>query len=220
MICKKCNVSESRTIKAHYCEECFITVRKKTHQKTHFKNKEKRNKISSEYKETNKDKISEYNKTYNIINKDILSLKRKEKREYNKDKLNLDSRIWRINNKDKVLEYNRINIPLYNKKYPWRKAIRTLLYNTIKRIGGKKENKTVDVLGYSAEELKIHIELLFTDGMSWDNYGEWHIDHKVPVCSFEKEVNINIINALSNLQPLWKFDNLSKGKKPYYIINI
>lgn len=40
--------------------------------------------------------------------------------------------------------------------------------------------------------------------MSWDNYGEWHIDHIKPLTKFDKDTPIHIVNALSNLQPLWK----------------
>ena len=86
-----------------------------------------------------------------------------------------------------------------------------------------KINSTFDLLGYSALELKIHLESLFTEGMTWDNYGEWHIDHKKPVSSFESDTLPSIVNALSNLQPLWGTTreingiiyegNLNKGKK-------
>jgi hypothetical protein len=49
--------------------------------------------------------------------------------------------------------------------------------------------------------------------MSWSNYGRWHIDHKKPISKFKDGSNISVINALSNLQPLWAKDNLSKGNK-------
>jgi hypothetical protein len=39
--------------------------------------------------------------------------------------------------------------------------------------------------------------------MTWDNYGEWHIDHVKRVSEFDKETPMNIVNALNNLQPLW-----------------
>jgi len=69
------------------------------------------------------------------------------------------------------------------------------------------------MLGYSSNDLKIHMELLFSDGMSWENWGEWHIDHKTPVSKFDKKVPVSTINSLDNLQPLWAFDNLSKSNK-------
>ena len=49
--------------------------------------------------------------------------------------------------------------------------------------------------------------------MSWDNYGEWHIDHKKPISAFHKDTPPHIINSLCNLQPLWEIDNLKKSNK-------
>ena len=71
------------------------------------------------------------------------------------------------------------------------------------RLGKQKEGHTIDLLGYSALEFKNHITSLFTDGMTWENYGEWHIDHIKPVSKFDKNTPINVVNSLSNLQPLW-----------------
>jgi hypothetical protein len=54
--------------------------------------------------------------------------------------------------------------------------------------------------------------------MSWDNYGEWHIDHIIPVSSFKIDPNnwpatIKTIWAIENLQPLWAIDNIKKGQR-------
>ena len=59
------------------------------------------------------------------------------------------------------------------------------------------------MLGYSALDLYHHMIPLFTEGMSWNNHGEWHIDHIKPLSKFDSETPINVINTLSNLQPLW-----------------
>ena len=48
--------------------------------------------------------------------------------------------------------------------------------------------------------------------MSWDNYGEWHIDHIVPVREFTNDVPASIVCALDNLQPLWKTTREIHGK--------
>ena len=68
------------------------------------------------------------------------------------------------------------------------------------------------MLGYSALDLKNHIQSLFTEGMSWDNHGDWHIDHIKAVANFPDNTDIKVVCALENLQPLWAFDNLSKNK--------
>ena len=58
-----------------------------------------------------------------------------------------------------------------------------------------------------------HIEDNFKNGMSWDNYGEWHIDHIRPISSFPVDAKPSEVNALSNLRPLWANENISKGNK-------
>lgn len=49
--------------------------------------------------------------------------------------------------------------------------------------------------------------------MSWDNHGDWHIDHIRPVTNFPEGALISEVCSLDNLQPLWEFDNLSKNNK-------
>lgn len=70
-----------------------------------------------------------------------------------------------------------------------------------------------EVLGYTREDFIAHIESLWEEGMSWDNRSEWHIDHIKSIKSFKDEgiTDPKIVNALSNLQPLWAEDNLRKG---------
>jgi hypothetical protein len=75
-------------------------------------------------------------------------------------------------------------------------------------------------VGYSLEELKTHIEARFVEGMSWENYGEWHLDHIKPKAAFTfldtSDSEFLECWALSNLQPLWAEDNLAKGAQyPY-----
>ena len=73
------------------------------------------------------------------------------------------------------------------------------------------------LVGYTVLELKKHIEKLFTDGMSWENISEWHIDHINPKKTFNYETpddpEFKECWALSNLQPLWAMDNYKKGTK-------
>ena len=68
--------------------------------------------------------------------------------------------------------------------------------------------------GYSIEELMIHLEALFTVGMTWDNYGYrgWHIDHIIPCSRFDLSLDSEQIKCFhyTNLQPLWMFENISK----------
>ena len=80
-------------------------------------------------------------------------------------------------------------------------------------INNDKSKSMSEKLGYSNKEFNNHISGMFQEGMMWSNHGEWHVDHIRPISSFYAEniTDPKIINALSNLQPLWAFDNLSKG---------
>ncbi len=74
-----------------------------------------------------------------------------------------------------------------------------------------------DILQYTPEQLITHLELQFKDTMGWNNYGEWHVDHKLPITHF----NISEIGdeefmrcwSLDNLQPMWGIENIRKSNK-------
>lgn len=70
-------------------------------------------------------------------------------------------------------------------------------------------------LGCNRDTFKNHLESLFQPGMTWGNYGQWHIDHKYPLSLAIKEGEESFKKACNymNLQPLWAEDNLKKGNK-------
>ena len=72
-----------------------------------------------------------------------------------------------------------------------------------------------ELVGYTVNDLRTHLEKQFVNGMSWDNYGKWHIDHIRPMCSFNitdyKYEDFKKCWLLNNLQPLWESDNHIKG---------
>ncbi len=120
--------------------------------------------------------------------------------------------------KKKYYKENYATIKIKNKEYidnrPWLKCWRNTLNNTLSRVFRKKINNTQTILGYSAQDLKIHLESLFTKDMNWLNYGkEWVVDHIKPVSKFNKDEDIKVVCALSNLQPLNKLENLIKYNK-------
>jgi hypothetical protein len=101
----------------------------------------------------------------------------------------------------------------YREKYPHIVAWRSVLYSTLKRLNTPKQGHTIDMLGYSALDLKLHIEKQFTEGMTWENHGIWHIDHIRPVTKFAATEDVKVVCALENLQPLWGEENLHKYNK-------
>ena len=90
---------------------------------------------------------------------------------------------------------------------------RRQLLQFIKAVGGTKTGRTEELLGYTAEELKTHLESLFQEGMTWDNQGDWHIDHIIPQSYFTSIDQIRECFALSNLKPEWGEWNLWKGNR-------
>jgi hypothetical protein len=140
-----------------------------------------------------------YKKNYREINKELLKNKFEEYSFKNKEKIKKYKQNYYQKNKKKINE----RVKKYNHKNKHLKCWRDLIYMTLKKLGGKKEGKTIDVLGYSAIELKKHIEKQLTEGMSWANHGEWHIDHIKPIITFNKNTNPKIVNKLSNLRPMW-----------------
>jgi hypothetical protein len=116
---------------------------------------------------------------------------------------------YRLNNREKVNQYFKDRYIDKPHEYAWR----GMLSSVIRRFGGKKELSTYETLGYSAEQLKKHLENLFTEGMSWENWGEWHIDHKIPISCFNKNEDPKVVNSLDNLQPLWAVENIKKSNK-------
>lgn len=104
-------------------------------------------------------------------------------------------------------QLRRDNDPIYRLRH----NLSTRLWLTV----SKKLGKTVELVGCSYDDLVSHLESKFIDGMTWDNYGKWHVDHIRPCSSF----NLSNVEQQkecfhwTNLQPLWAKDNLSKGSR-------
>lgn len=144
------------------------------------------------------------------------------------------SRRYRAKNKEKVAlrmrQWVKENRPALNAKIRERlksdpvarcaKSMRAHLRRVIEGIGSIKKDDTYSTLGYSPKELKDHIERQFTNGMSWENYGQWHIDHIVSISQMVKSgcKDPAAINCLTNLRPLWAKENHSKSSKAQYLI--
>jgi hypothetical protein len=77
--------------------------------------------------------------------------------------------------------------------------------------GYSKNTKTQEMLGVDWEIAKQHIERQFTKGMNWENQGEWHIDHIIPLSSANTPERLKKLCHYTNLQPMWAVDNLSKS---------
>ncbi len=89
--------------------------------------------------------------------------------------------------------------------------LRSRVNSCIRKNGWSKKSKTIKMLGAEWETVKAYLESLFVEGMSWENRGDWHIDHIVPLASAQNEEELEKLCHYANLQPLWAIDNLKKG---------
>lgn len=91
--------------------------------------------------------------------------------------------------------------------------LRRRLSHTV--LGHHKSARTLELLGCTVEELRGYLEKQFKRGMSWSNYGRWHIDHIKPCASFDltDPEQQRICFHYTNLQPLWAEENMRKGAK-------
>jgi hypothetical protein len=91
--------------------------------------------------------------------------------------------------------------------------LRKKVRNRIRDYFRYKTKTTIEYLGCEIEVLKEHLEKQFVDGMTWENKGDWHFDHIIPLSSAKTEDELYKLCHYTNLQPLWAIDNIKKGKK-------
>lgn len=126
------------------------------------------------------------------------------------------SKQYYLDNKEKIIKKQT---EYHNNKYKTDlgfkllKNLRHRIYMALKQ--NSKSSRTNNLLGCSIKFLKSHLESQFIEGMTWNNQGQWHIDHIIPCASFnlsDPEQQRKCFNY-SNLQPLWAIDNFKKSNK-------
>jgi hypothetical protein len=165
---------------------------------------------NTNYYENNKQEIIEKCKIYVENNKEKTKYYQKIYWENNKENLKDQHKIYYENTKEQRNKY-RVDRRLTDVNFRVLCNLRKRLWEAVKN--NVKSASTKTLLGCTSDELKIHLENKFTDGMNWDNYGKWHIDHIIPCCSFDMGSSDKQKECFhfSNLQPLWAIDNLIKG---------
>jgi hypothetical protein len=187
----------SKTWRMNNPEKYKETIKKYLDANPHMTSTErsKKYRLSKEYREKEKIRIKEYNK------------KNKEKREeYRKIYYQLNRDLLRKkNNQYKIRRLK--NDGFYRMKKNVRDRIRHFLVNE------NFSTRTKQIVGLDSKEFKSYIEQMFSEGMTWDNYGLWHLDHIKPLSLAKTPQEVLDLNYYTNLQPLWAHDNLKKHNK-------
>jgi len=188
------------TTQTKHCKKCDTT---KTVDQFH-KNRSSKDGLGSKCKDCyktyyveNREKALAYKKSYYEENREEVLAKKKVYCEENREKINT----WWSN--------KRATDPTFR----WVRRTRCRLSSILHGTGSHPE--ALDLLGCTRQEYRDHLESQFTDGMSWDNYGEWQVDHIIPVSAFDQSKldERAICWHYSNTQPLWAADNQAKGSK-------
>ena len=144
--------------------------------------------------------------------------KEKSINEFYKSKYNLGGVDYRCKICKKIYDSN--NRKFYEKNqyknninFKITKNLRNRIRDALKN--DQKCGSAVGDLGCSIDQLKIWFEQHFQPGMSWNNQGQWHIDHIIPLSKIDLTNRVQFLKAChyTNLQPLWAKQNLSKGNK-------
>lgn len=220
--CTKCNITKElmdfhfRKDRNSYISICKLCINKNTKINYHKKIEENREyrrvkkqlKINKETKQFKVKKLFELINTNESVCSKCLLIKNID--DFNSDrsrKNNIDT-YCKVCRNEYIKERKKVDI-----NFRLICNLRSSLSESIKKKKLTKKYKTIDILGISMEDFLKYIENKFKPGMTWENYGDWHIDHITPI-SYGKTIDeIYQLSNYTNLQPLWAFDNYSKGNR-------
>lgn len=163
-----------------------------------------------------RDQVLQRAVTWQKVNREKRNARERRRRESNGKKFRDYFSQWRDENREKLRayfrDYSREQLQS-NEGYRIAKASRLRIYSALR--GKVKSARTAELLGCTVPELRAHLEVQFTPGMTWENYGSWHVDHKRPCASFDLSDPAQQRECFhfTNLQPLWALDNIRKGAK-------
>lgn len=186
--CIKCDIV--KPVSEYYQKAANITGYNYHCKECHNNSIKKKAQIDIDFAERRKAAISRWNKE----NKD-------RKRDYQKEWIKLNPMRWKeLARRQRIKPLNKV-----------RNNLRKRLREFVKGKSGFMQ------IGCKKQELVAHLESKFQKGMSWDNYGEWHIDHIIPCSAFDLTNPSHIATCFhyQNLQPLWAADNIRKSNKVF-----
>lgn len=188
-------------------------------------NREKLRQKDREYSARNRERINAGKRARYSSDPEKYKNRQKRYRLENQDKVAIRLKSWKSKNATRVADYQR--------KYTKTDKFKTYLNNRYKNdlnfrikcclrarlraaiLNKTKSDRTMALLGCDINHLKKHLEVKFKPGMSWENFGKWHIDHRFPCAKFDLSNPEHQKQCFhwSNLQPLWESENKSKKDK-------
>lgn len=182
----------------------------------HLEHRLKRNRNKKQWDNNNKKKVKLYSKEYRRTHKKEIKETMKYWRLTHKDEINKQHKKYCKIHKEQINEWRKEY--LFNRRkndinYKVRMNLSIRLCLALKGIC--KSKSTIQLLGCSIKDLRKHLQSKFQPGMSWSNYGKWHIDHIRPCAKFDLSKKSEQCKCFhyTNLQPLWAKDNLKKSNK-------
>ena len=170
----------------------------------------------NKWRRDNRERIKPGEKLWRLNNRDkVIKYDRRWKAK-NPEKVRRSVVRWMKDNHEHRKEYMNRYVKSREKTdvdFLMANRLRTLVRVSLKN--NSKSSKTMELLGCSIGRFKEYLSDKFMDGMSWDNYGKWHIDHIRPCSSFNLKNSEDQKRCFyyKNLQPLWAKDNLVKSNK-------
>lgn len=182
------------------------------------------------WREANREAMLARDRAYKEANRDLLRQRDRDRIAKDPAKHNEKGRAWRLANPEKAREIVRKsqakNLEKTREREARRRAsspkfrlvaaVRSGIHRGLK-VGKKAGRSTFNLLGYTRDQLVAHIEKQLQTGMTWENYGEWHIDHIIPLKAFNFEnpddLDFRRAWSLNNLRPLWAAENQRKRAK-------
>jgi hypothetical protein len=162
----------------------------------------------------NRIKILNLCKKYYLKNRKKILRRVKKYVEKNTIKVARYKKQYAKKNNKRISKYKKFYMKMrYKNEVEFRLCSRFRSYLYLHLKNSKKSDHALELLGCSIRFLKTYLEKQFKPGMSWDNYGKWHIDHVKPCAKFDlsKTEEQKKCFHYTNLQPLWAKENLSKG---------
>ncbi len=175
-----------------------------------MRNAEKDREVCRRWREKNPDKVLANNIRWRKEHRDALRAASRRWKKNHAEKVRADLKKWHKEHPEKHSEYGKRRRSSLKGKLNANISIAICNSLACDKNGWHWE----ELVGYTLTDLKKHLEKHFLPGMTWDNYGEWHIDHRIPIAAFNFETPFDLdfrqCWALRNLQPLWAAQNRSK----------